>query len=105
MEIHLILQLINVIAWIVVIVFLLINRKMTPINVFYIMLLASSMTVHSLVREVVRNDYKMDWNTWEWYPTNLVATLAYYLIIKSFSKGCKNEEWIPKKLKIKRDEK
>ena len=103
MDIHLIFQFLTIFFWVLFLPFLMINKKIIPVNIFYAMLFSSLMIAYSLIREAYRNEFDMSWNTWEWYPTNFIITLTYYLVVKSYSRRHKRVKcWIPKQLKIKK---
>ena len=61
---HLFFQAISVVAWFHTISLLESKRKYIPKDVFWILLISALSVASSLIWEVVKNDFNLEWNLW-----------------------------------------
>ena len=95
-NIHLFLQLFIICCWIYTIYNIIRKRKYVQKPIFYGLLFSSFATLSVLIMELSFNKGDLTFNNWGWYPTNILLSYTFNLIIDYFKNYKKNLKAIEK---------
>ena len=85
-NIHLFLQLFIICYWIYTNYNIIRKRKYVQNPIFYGLVFSSFGIISVLIMEITFNKGDLTFNNWGWYPTNLLLTYTFNLIVNYFKK-------------------
>ena len=99
-NIHLFLQLFIICYWIYTNYNIIRKRKYVQNPIFYGLVFSSFAIVSVLIMELSFNKGDLTFNNWGWYPTNILLSYTFNLIIEYFKNHRKNIKAIEKSIEI-----
>ena len=97
-NIHLFLQLFIICYWIYTNYNIIRKRKYVQNPIFYGLVFSSFGIISVLIMEVTFNKGDLTFNNWGWYPTNILLSYTFNLIIEYFKNHKKNIKAIEKSI-------
>lgn len=97
-NIHLFLQLFIICYWIYTNYNIIRKRKYVQNPIFYGLVFSSFAIVSVLIMELSFNKGYLTFNNWGWYPTNILLSYTFNLIIEYFKNHRKNIKAIEKSI-------
>ena len=94
--IHLFLQLFIICYWIYTNYNIIRKRKYIQNPIFYGLIFSSFGIISILIMEVTFNKGDLTFNNWGWYPTNILLSYTFNLILEYFKNHKKNLKAIEK---------
>ena len=94
--IHLFLQLFIICYWIYTIYNIIKRKKYVQNPIFYGLLFSSFAVLSVLIMELSFNKGDLTFNNWGWYPTNILLSYTFNLILEYFKNHKKNLKAIEK---------
>ena len=95
---HLFLQLFIICYWIYTVYNIIKRKKYVQKPVFYGLLFSSFATLSVLIMELSFNKGDLTFNNWGWYPTNILLSYTFNLILEYFKNHRKNLKAIEKSI-------
>ena len=95
---HLFLQLFIICCWIYTIYNIFKRKKYVQNPIYYGLLFSSFATVSVLIMELSFNKGDLTFNNWGWYPTNILLSYTFNLILEYFKNHRKNLKAIEKSI-------
>ena len=95
-NIHLFLQLFIICYWIYTNCNIIKKRKYVQNPIFYGLIFSSFGIISVLIMEVTFNKGDLTFNNWGWYPTNVLLSYTFNLIVEYFKNHRKNLKAIEK---------
>ena len=97
-NIHLFLQLFIICYWIYTNYNIIRKRKYVQNPIFYGLVFSSFATLSVLIMELSFNKGDLTFNNWGWYPTNILLSYTFNLILEYFKNHRKNLKAIEKSI-------
>ena len=97
-NIHLFLQLFIICYWIYTNYNIIRKRKYVQNPIFYGLVFSSFGIISVLIMEVTFNKGNLTFNNWGWYPTNMLLSYTFNLIIEYFKNHKKDIKAIEKSI-------
>ena len=95
---HLFLQLFIICYWIYTIYNIFKRKKYVQNPIFYGLLFSSFAVLSVLIMELSFNKGDLTFNNWGWYPTNILLSYTFNLILEYFKNHKKNIKAIEKSI-------
>lgn len=97
-NIHLFLQLFIICCWIYTTYNIFKRKKYVPVPIFYGLLFSSFAELSVLIMELSFNKEDLTFNNWGWYPTSILLSYTFNLVLGYFKNHRKDLKTIEKSI-------